>query len=146
MNSDMTTLAPWLAGEMDFAACDPTDDEKWRPIVAGAERAGLAGLILERCTDECVSLPVGIAERLRRAATAVAATNLHLQTELAGILTAFDRAGIPVMLLKGAALGPTIYGRPDLRPMGDVDLLVPSEHVEEALHCWMPPAVDGASN
>ncbi len=72
MNSDMTTLAPWLAGGMNFAAGKPTDEEKWRPIVAGAERTGLAGLILERCRDEGVSLPAGMAERLRRAATAVA--------------------------------------------------------------------------
>lgn len=133
MYSDMTTLAPWLAGKMDFAAGHPTDDEKWRPIVAAAERAGLAGLILERCRDERVSLPIGMAERLRRAATAVAASNFHLQKKLAGILTALDRAGIPVMVLKGAVLGPTIYGRPDLRPMGDVDLLVPPEHIEDAL-------------
>ncbi|MCH8146402.1 MAG: nucleotidyltransferase family protein [Planctomycetes bacterium] len=133
MNSEMTTLSPWLAGEMNFAACDPTTDEKWRSIVVGAERTGLAGLILERCRAERVSLPEQMVERLRRAATAVAATNLHLQKELARILTAFHRAGIPVMLLKGAALGPTIYGRPDLRPMGDVDLLVRPEHVTDAL-------------
>ena len=44
---------------------------------------------------------------------------------LAEILEAFQRASIDAIVLKGAALAWTIYPSPALRPMSDVDLLVP---------------------
>lgn len=42
-------------------------------------------------------------------------------------------AGIPVVVLKGAAAA-AAYPQPDLRCMGDVDLLVPQEQFEAAFH------------
>lgn len=133
MDIHFTTLAPWLADESGRILGESISDEQWERLTAGAERTGLAGLILERCADKGRSPPPKIADRLRRAATAVAASNLHFQQELTGIVQAFNRAGVPVMVLKGAALNQTIYRRPDLRPMSDVDLLVRPEHVEDAL-------------
>jgi Uncharacterised nucleotidyltransferase len=44
---------------------------------------------------------------------------------VAEILEAFERAAIDTIVLKGAALAWTIYPSPALRPMSDVDLLVP---------------------
>lgn len=41
------------------------------------------------------------------------------------VLEAFKRASIDTIVLKGAALAWTIYPSPALRPMSDVDLLVP---------------------
>jgi hypothetical protein len=38
-------------------------------------------------------------------------------------------AGVPVIVLKGAALAETVYGSLALRPMSDLDLLVHHEHV-----------------
>lgn len=46
---------------------------------------------------------------------------------------ALDRAGIAFVALKGAALGPAVYGEPALRPMTDVDLLVLPRDKERAL-------------
>jgi hypothetical protein len=57
---------------------------------------------------------------------------LALSRRLDETLTAFDDAGIPVLLLKGAALGRTVYGSIPRRPMLDIDLLVPAERVSEA--------------
>ena len=45
---------------------------------------------------------------------------------LAEVLEAFQRASIDTIVLKGAALAWTIYPSPALRPMSDVDLLVPA--------------------
>ncbi len=67
------------------------------------------------------------------AATAVAAANLHFQSELTEIVRWFNEADVPVMLLKGAALNLTVYPRPDLRPMSDLDLLVRPGDAERAL-------------
>ena len=53
--------------------------------------------------------------------------------EVAGeVATAFQRAGIPTLLLKGVALAARHYERPELRPMRNVDLMVPTAFAEEA--------------
>lgn len=54
---------------------------------------------------------------------------MHLLERIAG---QFEKAGVPVMVLKGAALNLTLYDRPDERPMSDLDLLIRPEHLEQA--------------
>ncbi|MCL4396263.1 MAG: nucleotidyltransferase family protein [Chloroflexi bacterium] len=51
---------------------------------------------------------------------------------LAGILEAFHRAGIETMALKGAALILLHYKDHGLRPMNDLDVLVPAAQVSQA--------------
>ena len=58
--------------------------------------------------------------------------NVRMMRLLARIAARFNEAGIPLMALKGAALNLTIYERADERPMGDLDLLIPSAFVGEA--------------
>jgi hypothetical protein len=85
------------------------------------------------------------------------------QAALREILDAFARRGLEVCVLKGAALAALVYPRPDLRPMGDLDLLVSPARGSEALEllrelgfeagapCWrqrlvshqLPPASRG---
>jgi hypothetical protein len=43
-------------------------------------------------------------------------------------------AGIPVIPLKGIALGESLYGDPALRVLTDIDVLVPTKNVAEAFH------------
>ncbi|MBM3749312.1 MAG: nucleotidyltransferase family protein, partial [Acidobacteria bacterium] len=47
--------------------------------------------------------------------------------------TGREEAGLPVIVLKGAALAATIYPSIALRPMGDVDLLVPKDRLDQAV-------------
>lgn len=54
---------------------------------------------------------------------AVAARNLMLQSQLERLLHAWAQASVSVLLLKGAALVPTVYP-PGTRLLGDLDLLV----------------------
>jgi hypothetical protein len=54
---------------------------------------------------------------------------MHLLERLAG---RFNAAGVPLLVLKGAALNLTLYQRPDERPMGDLDLLVRAAHLSGA--------------
>lgn len=49
------------------------------------------------------------------------------------ILDRFVAAGLPVMALKGAPLGLRYYGNIALRPMSDVDLVVPASQVDVAV-------------
>ena len=52
-----------------------------------------------------------------------------MMAQLRAILRRLNAAGIPVILLKGAALIETVYQRAALRPMSDLDLLVRREDV-----------------
>jgi len=45
----------------------------------------------------------------------------------------FDRAGVPLLFLKGAALATTVYPRFSDRPMGDLDVLVPRDRSKDAV-------------
>lgn len=56
----------------------------------------------------------------------------HLRARLQETLDVLARNGIRVVLLKGAALASTVYRSFIERPMGDLDLLVPSEDAERA--------------
>lgn len=55
-----------------------------------------------------------------------------LRVELGRVLTAFRGAQVETILLKGAAIGPTLYEDPATRAMNDLDLLIHAEDVERA--------------
>lgn len=88
------------------------------------QRGGLSGLVLEQTRRLGRSLPGFVSDRLTAVASRTGAEQMHVRHALAGIVGAFNRGNVPVMLLKGAALNLTVYRRADLRPMSDVDLLV----------------------
>lgn len=59
--------------------------------------------------------------------------NRLLFRRLAPVIEMLHRAGIPTLLLKGAALALLYYPDPGLRPMGDLDVLVPEAQALQAL-------------
>ena len=72
-------------------------------------------------------------ELLRTARRLTAVNNLRLRHELIRVIGALKEAGIPVLALKGIVLAYTAYSDPSLRPMSDLDVLVPEGHVAEAV-------------
>jgi Uncharacterised nucleotidyltransferase len=60
------------------------------------------------------------------------AKNLWRLTRLRPLLVSFDRAGVPVLLLKGASLALSVYPEVGLREMSDVDLLIRPEQLSAA--------------
>lgn len=104
-------------------------------IVEEARRHRVSGL-LSRALNEggrLAALTDEARETLRRDVLAQALLRSSLETGLAAAADALDGAGITFLLLKGAALGPTIYPEPALRSMTDVDLLVAPRDVDHAL-------------
>ncbi|MEZ6006361.1 MAG: nucleotidyltransferase family protein [Planctomycetota bacterium] len=71
----------------------------------------------------------GLRERMRTR-TAKALHALHIRDQAVGLLQA---AGVPVVVLKGAAFADWLYPRPELRAFEDVDLLVPRSSWRMAL-------------
>jgi hypothetical protein len=126
-------LASWLRGSDAGYSHVPATADAWTDLAHRAAKEGLAGLLLEKTTECGIELPAYVREQLRNAAMKIAAANLHAKSELARLLPAFETSGVPVMLLKGAALNLTVYPRPDLRPTSDVDLLIHPANVGVAL-------------
>ncbi len=58
--------------------------------------------------------------------------NMLLQGHLRSVLSAFRDHGIPVIVLKGAALAERLYPQIGLRPMKDIDILVRQSDVHHA--------------
>jgi Uncharacterised nucleotidyltransferase len=77
-------------------------------------------------------LPAELREYLAQLHAANTDRNRLLRAALEDIVAWCGAAGIPMMLLKGAAvLADDLYGDPGARLMGDLDLLVPAERVHE---------------
>ncbi len=85
-----------------------------------------------KSADLSVLVPPHVLQKLQRLKYASLARNMLLQDELSSILSAFNKEGIPVIVLKGSALLGSIYRDISLRPMSDLDLLVPPEHLDVA--------------
>ncbi len=109
------------AGRLDGAA-----------LVQCALAEGVAPLLYTLVRGQAI-LPSTTEESLRLAYLESAARNFFLFRELEKVLRSLSAQKIPVLLLKGAALGPAVYGNPALRPMGDLDLLVRPADAPRAL-------------
>lgn len=99
-------------------------------------RHGIVGLVVARMRDEGLPVPPRLARWCvtgERIAMEQVLSVLRLRNGLEG-------AGIPMLVLKGAALSQRLWGFPLLRRAADVDLLVPAERVEEA---WQVLAAAG---
>lgn len=79
-----------------------------------------------------IAVPIGVMDDLHQMAMATTARNLNLQVELDRVLAVMASEEIPVMLLKGAALIESVYPQIGLRPMDDLDLLVPRSSIQRA--------------
>ncbi|HIE52229.1 MAG TPA: hypothetical protein EYP85_10760 [Armatimonadetes bacterium] len=101
----------------------------WERLSRAAWGHGVAPLLHRHLRQQALSelVPEPVRTSLERWAHATAFRNLKLLTELRSFLLAGERAGLPVIVLKGAALAEPVYGHLGLRPMVDVDLLVPQQ-------------------
>lgn len=78
------------------------------------------------------SIPPESAERLAAARRANAAMGLERRRELDTVLRALDENAIQVLVLKGIVLAHDTYPDPSLRPMMDIDLLIPRGRWDQA--------------
>jgi hypothetical protein len=123
---------PRLLGATGTPHClDLNDSIPWPEVLDLAEAHRLGSLLYDAVQQASLAIPGPILRQLHQSYYQVAASNTLRFGELRPILSSFSAAGIPVLLLKGVALAVTVYGNPALRPMGDLDLLVPRHLVRE---------------
>jgi len=108
---------------------------QWRALTDSALDHGLGPMLL--CSVKCSgmrSVPSEDRQTLAASAHQTAASDILFEESLRSITRALASARIPAIWLKGAALARTVYPQSSLRPMGDLDVLVP--------HAQRPAALD----
>jgi hypothetical protein len=107
---------------------------RWDRLVDMAEWHRLSPLLWRylRAGGRFASVPQRVLDQLHQVAAATTARNLSLQAALGEVVATLADLGIPAMLLKGAALIEAVYPDIGLRPMGDLDILVPRSSIEDA--------------
>lgn len=78
-------------------------------------------------------IPAGAVSALKKQVCFVTGLNLGYFRELKRLVAGFDKAGIPVCLLKGAAVCMPVYESISLRSFGDIDILIKPNDLEGAI-------------
>ena len=103
----------------------PGTPRDWLPLVERAIDERVAPLLHRKLAGE-PSIPPELRFRLQRELYRSGALNELLYRELGRLLESAERAGLrPPVVLKGGALAACLYEEIALRPMSDIDLLVP---------------------
>jgi hypothetical protein len=106
----------------------------WEMLTTAAWRHGVLPLLfsnIRRAASE-TTIPAEVMHRLRQGYVRAAVRNqAHLQA-IALLRERFDKSGVDMVLLKGAALAQTTYRDPALRPFADIDLLVHARDIDSA--------------
>ena len=116
------TLARWMLGRWHADTDEPVDWPALEALQRLAWSEGVTVLVGDRLARSA-SVPAAVRQLCRAWTTEQAAAELGRRVRLKAVLALLDQAGIPVLVLKGAALAHWLYPTPSLRESYDVDLL-----------------------
>ena len=118
----------------DFSDLASNRHISWERVIEKAEWYRASGLLFHhaRQLGEDHEPPPWVMGELKRIHDENTTRNMIFRLELTKVLKSLRQAGIPVIVLKGAALLEVVYKNPSLRPMSDLDLLVPEEYADIA--------------
>ncbi len=118
----------------------PTEpDADWACIVDAARRQRVSALLFWRLgesnsgTEGWADPPQEVMDELRQDLYAAATQAMLAERQLAKVLGALSEAGVPALVVKGAATA-TFYADPALRSYGDLDIMVPEAQIAVAEH------------
>jgi hypothetical protein len=117
--------------DVDLASLSQAD---WESLIRKAQMQGVGPLVywtLSR-SGKLSSLPESVRNSLRAMYSSTWMQNQKILKELEIFAHLFNQAGIPVVVLKGVCFALTIYPDIGLRPMGDLDILVPGQKLTES--------------
>ncbi len=114
---------------------DTFSEFDWEQLVSKAQIQGLAPLMywLLSKSGKFSSIPEPMRNSLRLNYSLTWIKNKKILKDLESLAKIFKQVDIPLVLLKGACFVLTIYQDIGLRPMGDLDILVPASRFSEAV-------------
>lgn len=132
--------APALAAHV--AACGlrtaqvatPAGDNEWRELLILVEKERLAGLLVRSIREgELAATPAQV-DDAQVVHDRAMRWCLRLERELVRVVDGLSAGSVPTRVLKGVALAHLDYDDPSDRAFRDIDLLVPSELLDSAVH------------
>jgi hypothetical protein len=132
---DNFTLSLIISGRLQDVDWDSLSPEDWDLLVARAQAEGAGPLVywtLSR-SGKFSFLPESARNSLRAMYSNTWIHNQKIFKELEVLARLFHQAEIPVVVLKGACFALTIYPDIGLRPMQDMDLLIPAFKISQAV-------------
>jgi hypothetical protein len=133
--ADLRALSLIVTGRTSGLAWDSFTAVEWEQLIMLARAEGVAPLLYWTLSKSgsIPSHPGAVHDLLHDSYAATWVQNQKILRELELLTERLDDAGIPAVALKGACFALTIYEDPGLRPMGDLDLLVPVHRLGEAI-------------
>ena len=107
----------------------------WNKIDHLSELHGITPQLLHaiKAQKQETLLPPYIVQKWNKEVSRIAAENICKLTVLKEIIVLFNTGNIPVVLLRGARSAWSRYPTPELRPMADLDILVPHKQLLSAV-------------
>jgi hypothetical protein len=132
---DRHLIARLISGHIQELELDSFSSGEWVRIARMAQLEGVGPLLYWELSRSggIACLPKPVSDCLRAMYFTTRMNNEQIIREMETLARLFERAGIPVVALKGACFALTIYPDIGLRPMADLDLLVPAARSKEAL-------------
>jgi hypothetical protein len=112
---------------------DRVDDATWRALLAQVGAKRLSGHLVAAISSGALQVSQDQADAAAEKHAAAMVSSLRLEQLLLEVVERFDDEGVDHRVLKGCAVAYLDYPDPALRSFGDVDLLVRSEHIDEAV-------------
>src|SRR5258708_2445727 len=129
----LTLTASGIGSPQDVADLAAAD---WAKLLVMARQHRLGPLLHWRLGNSAGagSVPMPFAEALAASFRKATCRSVELQAEVSRIQRIMRENEIPAVFLRGAFLAFHVYRLPGLRPMRDLDVLVPEAQAEEAAH------------
>lgn len=123
-------VAAALDGDLDRLCSHPYDPDEpfWR--TADEHHVDLLLVDMARASGADQAWAAEVQRRARSAAVDASVIRSLRDRELRRVLDVFAAAGVPCLIIKGAALAHTLYRQPHTRRRSDADLLVRAEDAD----------------
>lgn len=106
-------------------------EQEWEDILSAAEDQGVLFLVLQGCASIRQQLSAASWLKWRSKLISTMINNESLMAAQSKVVDLMQNEGIPCAVLKGTSLSACYYN-PSARALGDIDLLVPAQFVEQA--------------
>ena len=135
VRTDRQILGRIVSGHSDESDLPALTGSDWDRLATAAQLEGVAGGVYFALSNSrhFESIPKSAQGALRARYFETLLHNEGIFRELERLMPQFERAEIPVVVLKGACFALTIYPDIGLRQMDDLDLLVPASRLADAV-------------